>query len=61
MTARHTRLVVTLPQSAPTPREYRQTFAQAVRESILRAALSDRLDLAHAEELWRVIPAPERA
>jgi hypothetical protein len=33
----------------------------ALREALLRAALTGRLDLAHAEELWRVVPDPERA
>lgn len=58
---RRPRLVLTLPHTAPTPREYRQNFAQAVRESIMRAALTGRLDIAHAEECWRVVPDPERA
>lgn len=41
------------------PWEFRRQFAQAVREAIMHAALTDRLDLAHAEECWRAAPDPE--
>ena len=55
------RLVVTLPPFTPTPREYRRRFALALRESVLSAARTNRLDPALAEECWRVIPPPENA
>jgi hypothetical protein len=43
------------------PRELRARFALALREAILRAALTGRVDLAHAEEFWRAVPDPEHA
>ncbi len=55
------RLVVTLAAGQYAPRELRQTFSAALRESIMRATLDGRIENYVAEELWRVIPAPERA
>jgi len=55
------RLAVIVNSYGTTPRELRVRFAPALREAILRAALTGRVDLAHAEELWRVLPDAERA
>jgi hypothetical protein len=43
------------------PRELRARFAMALRQAVLRAALTGRIEVAYAEELWRAIPNPERA
>jgi hypothetical protein len=42
-------------------RQLRQAFAQALRTAIIDAKVSGRIELPIAEELWRVIPDPERA
>ena len=55
------RLVVTIPRGEYLPRELRQAFAYAQRESILHAAVDGRIENLVAEELLRVVPAPERA
>ncbi len=58
---RSIRLIVAVNPKAATPREARTGFAAAIRQAIMRAFLAGRLDVDHAEELWRVVPDPERA
>jgi hypothetical protein len=55
------RLVITVVADDASPRQLRARFACALREAVIRAALTGRLDIAYAEELWRAIPHPERA
>lgn len=43
------------------PRQVRMAFAQALREAIQRAYADGRITQELAEELWRVVPEPERA
>jgi len=54
-------LLVPLDPQGLSPRELRQAFAQALRDSIQRARQRGKLDTGQAEELWRVVPDPERA
>jgi hypothetical protein len=53
-------LVIVLDTHALSPKKLRQNFARAVRDAIQRARQRGRIDSAEAEELWRVIPDPER-
>lgn len=55
------RLVVALATDYPTPRDARESFADALRLAVRRALLAGRIDPALAEELHRTIPAPGRA
>jgi hypothetical protein len=43
------------------PAQVRRRFAEALREAIALERLADRIDPEVAEELWRVVPDPERA
>jgi hypothetical protein len=48
-------------EDAVPPRDLPIRFVLALQDAIARAALSGKLDLAHAEECWRVVSAPESA
>jgi hypothetical protein len=50
---------VLLPPPELNPREYREAFAASIRAAIDRAYASHRIDVAHAEELYRVLPERE--
>lgn len=50
------RFVVMLDPEASTLRDWREAFAQALRDSIQRAWASGKIDIAQAEELIRVVP-----
>jgi hypothetical protein len=54
------RLIVILTATDASRRQLRMRFAQAMREAVIRAVLAGRVDLTHAEELWRLLPDPER-
>jgi hypothetical protein len=47
------RIVVTMPPTTGTPREYRYAFGCAVRAAVIRAVVDHRLDPALAEECYR--------
>lgn len=55
------RLVIPIDPQAATPRDLRSEFAAALRQAIMRAFLAGRLDVAQAEECWRVVPDPVSA
>jgi len=52
------RLVIKFDPEGLSPREVRATFAQALRDAIGQARTGEH---AIAEELWRVVPDPEKA
>ena len=54
-----TRIIVVLPATDLGPREYREAFAAGIRAAIARAYSAHRIDVAHAEELLRVLPERE--
>jgi hypothetical protein len=56
-----TQLVIVLETLDLSPRELRQAFAQSLRDAIQRARIKGRISTEQAEELWRVVPDPERA
>jgi hypothetical protein len=43
------------------PRHVRHRFANSLRIAIAKARIANTIDQAVCEELWRVVPAPERA
>jgi len=53
-------LSITVNPVGASPRELRARFVLALRQAIARAMINRRLELQHAEELWRVIPNPDR-
>lgn len=55
------RIVATFDPDAPTPRDLRERFSQALRDAIQRARLAGQIDVAQAEELIRTLPERERA
>lgn len=55
------RLIVEFDPAGMQPREVRKAFAQALRDAIAQSRMSGDIDPAVAEELWRVVPDPERA
>jgi hypothetical protein len=59
--AERIRLHVSLNLAGLSPRRVRQHFTIELRDSIARAAMAGRLDIAIAEELWRTLPLPEVA
>lgn len=55
------RLVVVVDIANATPRELRERWICALRESVMAARAADRIDLPTAEELIRALPERGRA
>ena len=55
------RIVIELDPIGLSPRELRLALAEALRDAITRARMRGALDWPAAEELWRCLPALERA
>jgi hypothetical protein len=55
------RLLIEFDSANLSPQEVRRVFAEALRDAIAQGQLRGEIDPAIAEELWRVLPNPERA